>query len=393
MEIIRKEDYKDCLSYIEKYWKKITYRQTQDKGVTIGLPNAFVSPNNTIYAGDQFYWDSYFTILGLLAAGKVELAQGMVDNLLFCFDRFGIIPMRNRLYELGISQIPFLVPMIEEVFQATHDKRWLQRAAAIAGNELKNYWMNEIRVERRCVFEGLSRYCDHYIISATTEQESGWDMTSRFQENCLDFLPVDLNSCLYQYEAGLARIYTILKDGKKTALYRRAAERRRKKMKALMWDNERGFFFDFNYQKRQQNVFYSVAGFYPLWAKIATPREAEQVRKNLSLLECDGGIANTQPNNLSARFKQHDYPNGWPQQQWIVVQGLLNYGFAKDAERIAKKWLDMNKEIFERTEKFWEKYDVVEREIGKPGQYPTQSGFSWTNAIFVKFVSRFYSLV
>lgn len=387
MEEIKKEDYKECLSYIEKYWKGITYRVKEDGGVRIGLPNAFVSPNNGIFASDQFYWDTYFTILGLIAARKVELAKGMVDNLLYCFERFGIIPMRNRFYELGISQIPFLVPMIEEVFEATHDKHWLKRAALIAEKELKNYWTNDELTELHPVYQGLSRYCDHYILSATAEHESGWDMTSRFKDRCLDFLPVDLNSCLYRYETGLSQIFMLLGDKERAFVYMHEAQQRKETMDKLMWNEERGCFFDYNYQQKEQHIFYSVACFYPLWAGLASPEQAQKMRASLAVLECENGIANTQKEDLLMPFRQHDYPNGWPQQQWIVVDGLLHYDFMEDAHRIAKKWLDMNKDLFEKTGTFWEKYDVANKGVGKSSdRYSTQGGFGWTNAIFIRLI-------
>ncbi|MCH8020390.1 hypothetical protein IH785_11060 [candidate division KSB1 bacterium] len=78
-------------------------------------------------------------------------------------------------------------------------------------DELKNYWMGT-KKEIHLMFQGLSRYCDHYITHYTAEHESGWDMTSRFNERCLDYLPIDLNSCLYKYEIDLAETYNILND-------------------------------------------------------------------------------------------------------------------------------------------------------------------------------------
>ena len=113
---IRAKDYKDCLNYIEKYWKKITCYYPHDQFTHFGLPNKFISPNDGIYKNDQFYWDSYFTILGLVRCGRAELAKGMIDNFLSMQKRFNIIPMRNRYYNLGSSQVPFLTSMAREVY-------------------------------------------------------------------------------------------------------------------------------------------------------------------------------------------------------------------------------------------------------------------------------------
>ena len=387
--MINKKDYKNCLKYIANYWRKITFYFPKDKGIHIGLPNPFVSPSNVRFKNDQFYWDNYFIILGLVESGKISLAKGMVDNFAYLHRRFDIIPLRNRFYNLGISQLPFLTSMILEIFEFTQDKKWFRKLTKIAESELKNYWMNKQREERHFVYQGLSRYCDHFVTHLTAEHESGWDMTSRFNNQCLNYLPIDLNSCLYKYEIDLAYIYRVLGRKLKEQYYLNQANKRRETILKLMWNKKKGFFFDYNYKLKKQSNFYSAAGFYPLWAKMASDLQAEKVKENLRRFEYKGGLASTQKTGLSEEFKQWDYPNGWANQQWIVINGLLNYGFWEDAERLAKKWLDLNKKVFLRTGKFWEKYNVVKCDISKEGRYPIQSGFGWTNAIFVKLVSEF----
>lgn len=391
--MIYKINYKDCLQHINRYWKRIICYHPRDKQLRFGLPHRYVVPNEkTIFHNDQFYWDSYFIILGLVVSNKTTLARGMIDNFTYLFKKFGIIPMRNRYYNLGTSQIPFLTSMILEVYSKDKNISWLRKTAKIAELELEKYWMNSTMTEKHLVHRGLSRYCDHYITHLGAEHESGWDMTSRFHNRCLDYLPVDLNTCLYKYETDLAVIYGILKNPVKQKLFQLQAKKRKKVIQSLMWNRKRSFYFDYNYRTKKQNNFFSVAGFYPLWAQLASPEQAaKMVEKILPKFENDGGIVNTLDKFLSDDIKQHDYPNGWPGQQWIVIKGLLNYGFKREAERIAKKWLDMNENIFAKTGELWEKYDVVNCKIGvfNPHRYKTQSGFAWTNAVFVRLVNEF----
>lgn len=388
---ILKKDYKACLSHIEKYWKKITCYYPEDKFVNFGLPNKFVSPNDGIYYNDQFYWDSYFIILGLVRCGRVDLAKGMVDNFISMQKRFNIIPLRNRYYNLGSSQAPFLTSMAREVYECTNDNRWFRAAMEAAEKELKSYWMNKSLTEIHIVYEGLSRYCDHYITHLAAEHESGWDMTSRFRDSCLNFLPVDLNCALYKYETDLAAFYKKTGNTRKQNLYLKQSEKRRKTMNKLMWNFEKGFYFDYDYRHKKRSTFYSVAGFYPLWAKMATYTQARKIAEQLRRFEYAGGIANTQPKGLAKEPRQHDYPNGWPQQQYIIIKGLMNYGFYTDAQRIAKKYLDMINKIYNETGKIWEKYNVVKCTVGDSERYPTQSGFGWTNAVFIRLVEKFSS--
>lgn len=373
-------DFEPTLRHIERYWEKIIFELSKDNGIHIGLPNRFVSPDGDFFANDQFYWDSYFTILGLVDSGRVPLARGMVDNFAFLFGKFGIVPSRNRFYNLGISQPPFLTSMALEVFQKTQDKLWLRSIATVAEGELSKYWMDEHHLS----LGGLSRYCDHFITHTTAEHESGWDMTSRFNDHCLDYLPVDLNSCLYKYESDLAGIHRLLGDLAKGDRFEQQAEKRKADIVRHLWNDKKGFFYDYNHDLKRQSSFVSVAGFYPLWAKLATQEQAEQVRGNVKKLEYDGGLANTQKTRLLKPLRQHDFPNGWAPQQYIAIQGLLNYGFREDAERLAQKWLTLNQDLFLKTGELWEKYNVVQRDLGKSERYRMLSGFGWTNGVFVR---------
>jgi len=386
---IRIKDYLDCVQYVEKYWKKITCYYPKDEFTHLGLPHKFVSPNDGIYKNDQFYWDSYFIILGLMRCGKEELAKGIIDNFLFMQKRFNIIPMRNRFYNLGSSQIPFLTSMSREVFSGIKNVHWFKTVMKGAEQELQSYWMNKHLNEVHIVHKGLSRYCDHYITHLAAEHESGWDMTSRFHNRCLDYLPVDLNCALYKYETDLAEFYKLTRNPKKCNQYILQSEKRRRTINQLMWNFKKGFYFDYDFKHKKQSSFYSIAGFYPLWSRMATYTQAKKMADNLKRFEYKGGLANSQATGLSEEYKQHDYPNGWPHQQWIVVRGLMNYGFKSDAERIAKKFLDLNKTILNKTGVLWEKYDVVKCAPGQSERYATQSGFGWTNAIFIRLLHKF----
>lgn len=388
--MIDKSNYKDCIKHIQDYQKRLICYIPKDTSIHIGLPNKFISPTfgNGIFENDQFYWDTYFIILGLIASNELSLAKGMVDNFVHLYERFEIIPLRNRFFNLGISQPPFLSSMVLEIYESTQDKKWLKKLAKIIEAELHNYWMDDKRAAAHLVYAGLSRYCDHYVNHITAEHESGWDMTSRFYNKCMDYLPVDLNSLLYKYEEDLSEIHKILKNKEKSEQFENQANLRKSTIHTLMWSNTRSFFFDFNCKFKRQSRFYSIAGFYPLWAKLATKEQAAKCVNRLKRFEHKYGLANTQKVR-SKEFRQWNYPNGWPNQQWIVIKGLLNYGYKKEAERLATKWLDLNKKVLEKTGDFWEKYNVITGEVGKEGRYPNQKGFGFTNGVFIKLLKEF----
>jgi alpha,alpha-trehalase len=379
------------MDYIKRYWKRSEYHFPKDKGLRIGVPNPYIAPNHTRFKGDMFYWDSYFQNLGLIESGKVDLAKGIVDNFAYLFMRFGVIPARNRFYDLGQSQPPFFTSMILDIFEQTKDEEWLRETAKVAEVELKNYWMAKTFFAREghLVHEGLSRYSTHFLTHLTAEHESSWDLTSRYKHNCLDYLPVDLNSLLYKYETDLRMIYKRLRNSVKVRKYSRMARKRKKAINSLMWNEERGLFFDYNYRLKKRAKFYSLAGFFPMYVGLATESQAARMVRNLKVFEHKGGLATTQKEGLSRKFKQWDYPNGWANMHWIVIQGLLSYGYSAHARRIALKWVRMNKKVFDETRKFWEKYNVVDCTPGKSGRYPNQPGFGWSNGLYLRLHNMF----
>ena len=80
------------------------------------LPNRYVVPGGRF--NEMFGWDSYFIILGLLRDGRVDLAQGMVENFFYEIENYGAVLNANRTYFLTRSQPPLLSSMIRAVYDA-----------------------------------------------------------------------------------------------------------------------------------------------------------------------------------------------------------------------------------------------------------------------------------
>ncbi len=122
------------------------------------LENKYVVPGGRF--NEMYGWDSYFIIRGLLQAGRVELARGMVDNFFFEIEHYGAMLNANRTYYLTRSQPPFLSSMFVDVYQATrHDKpdvAWLERAYADLNKDYE-MWTRDPHLAGKT---GLSRYYD-----------------------------------------------------------------------------------------------------------------------------------------------------------------------------------------------------------------------------------------
>jgi alpha,alpha-trehalase len=198
-------------------------------------------------------------------------------------------------------------------------------------------------------------------------------------------LPVDLNAILYMRECDFARAAEMLGQPDRAAHWRQCAAERAATMQRLMWDEQEGFFFDYDWVTRQLNLHPSLAGFYPLWAGLATPAQAERiVRDWLPRFEYPGGLV-TSLEPQSGR--QWAYPNGWAPLQWLVVMGLDRYGYTAEAQRLRRKWCDLCATVFAVTDTMWEKYNVINTVVSpEEGLYGSVTGFGWSNAVFVDFV-------
>jgi alpha,alpha-trehalase len=123
------------------------------------LENKYVVPGGRF--NEMYGWDSYFIIRGLLRAGRVELARGMVDNFFFEVEHYGAMLNANRTYYLTRSQPPFLSSMFVDVYDALQksgqaDPAWLAKAYA---DIQKDYEMWN-RDPHLAGGTGLSRYYD-----------------------------------------------------------------------------------------------------------------------------------------------------------------------------------------------------------------------------------------
>jgi len=221
-------------------------------------------------------------------------------------------------------------------------------------------------------------------------RESGFDISFRFGPYGADthhFAPVCLNSLLYKTETDMAQISQWLGDRRLASMWQARADKRRKLIQSLLWNAQRGLFFDYDFKQRNQSSYVYATTFYPLWAGLATAGEARAVRNNLSLFEQAGGLAMS----TKATGVQWDYPYGWAPIQLLAVEGLRRYGYNEDADRISQKFLSMVLVNFGRDHNIREKYNVVTDssnvEVAE-GYRTNVVGFGWTNGVFLELLNQ-----
>ena len=416
-------------AHVDRLWNALTRQPKDSAGADSQLPLAtrYVVPGGRFR--ELYYWDSYFTMLGLQTSGRHDLVADMVENFAHLLDRYGHIPNGSRSYYLSRSQPPFFAAMVE--LQAERDagalvKRlpqlereyqfWMAGAEQLApgaahrrvvrladGTLLNRYWddlaiprdeayLEDIETARKANRPAAEVYRD-----LRAAAESGWDFSSRWFADgktlgtirTTDIVPVDLNSLLYKLERTIARACKAARRPDCEQKMQLNAQARQKAVITLMWDDKAGAFFDYDWRNKQRLPRLTAATAYPLFADLADDRRAARIAGAIrqSLL-MPHGLATTTENT----GEQWDAPNGWAPLQWIAIDGLRRHGQPELAAQIAAAWVKENARVYCSTGKLVEKYNVREAGEGAGGEYPVQDGFGWTNAVLVRLLAIYPEL-
>lgn len=410
-------------AHINLLWDYL--KRDADKATTgslIPLPNPYIVPGGRFR--EVYYWDSYFTMLGLQVAGRTEMIENMLQNFAYLIDTVGHIPNGNRTYYLSRSQPPFFAAMVN-LLAEEKGADVLEEFLPALEKEYQ-FWMEGVHelgaTHRRLVqldsASVLNRYCDDDIIprqEAYKEDvaiaaesglrkaaiykhlrsgaESGWDFSSRWFADAqnlytietTDIIPVDLNALLYNLEKTISKAYQVAGNGTQSRYYDDKATARKTAIQTFCWDAASGIYKDYNFKKHIFTPVPSLAMMYPLFFNIAQQDQADAVA---AVIKSDflklGGVVTT----LNNTGEQWDAPNGWAPLQWITIQGLRNYGHDELAETIARRWIDLNVKVYKNTGKMVEKYNVMDMTLeAGGGEYPVQDGFGWSNGVLLKLLS------
>jgi alpha,alpha-trehalase len=418
----------DIALNLTKKWEYLT-REAADQNdfsTLIAMPKQYVVPGGRFR--EVYYWDSYFTMIGLGVSDRTDLIGAMLDNFAFLIEEVGFIPNGNRTYYLGRSQPPFFASMVALYGKLTSEEQMLKYLPAI--QKEYDFWMSDSdllseknQTARRAVWiaDGvvMNRYWDdldfprpeshredvalaEHLDGKAKDQlyrnlragaESGWDYSTRWFSDkekfstirTMEIVPVDLNSLLHQVENILAQLYA--NDGKENLAkdYTAKAEKRRDAINKYCWNEQLGGYTDYVFTKSEQESQLTLAGYYPLYFKIATEAQAKTQIANLEQFLMPGGLVTT----TIESGQQWDAPNGWAPLQWIGVKGLQHYGANAEASEVAQRWIRVNKKVFDNTGKMMEKYNVMDTTLlAGGGEYPTQDGFGWSNGVLLGLMSE-----
>ena len=405
---------------------------TDVRSSLIPLPYPYVVPGGRFR--EVYYWDSYFTMLGLIASGRADLVKTMLDNFAYLVRTVGHIPNGNRTYYLSRSQPPYFAAMVGLYATSTDTGQalqyldemerehafWMEGAERLANGDahrrvvklsngavLNRYWddRTDPRPESYRPDYELGRTLSDslrilFYRNTRAAAESGWDFSSRWMRDpknlrtleTTELVPVDLNSLLYHAERTIAALRAFRGqqgDAEVARRFNAAADARRQALLAAAYEPDSGFFYDVRWRTGARVLDRpTLAASSPLYFGLATSEQGRAVAARLQrdFLE-PGGFVTT----LIASGQQWDAPNGWPPLQWLTMEGVRRYGRAEVADSARTLWLALNRRTYAATGKMTEKYDVVD--LSRPaggGEYPNQDGFGWTNGVGLALSAQTY---
>ena len=450
VDYVQKET--DVVKHIKNLWSilKRDADKTVEGSSLLPLPYPYIVPGGRFR--EIYYWDSYFTMLGLKESGETVLIENMIDNFAYLIKTYGHVPNGNRSYYLSRSQPPFFCMMVELLagikgnnvykkylpeMQQEYDY-WMEGSSKVKNGEafkrivklkdgtlLNRYWddldiprqegyTKDVKVAEDAVNQKIMtmRFASETAMNNfRSENEkliyrnlragacSGWDYSSRwFAEpnkistiQVLDIAPIDLNSLMYKME-------TILADGYKTTNQEElrkqmnlAASTRYMAIEKYFLSKALNFYSDYNFVEKKTTDIATAAALFPL----SILNIAEKYKDNKGKLAA--GFVKKYLLKIGGIIstsnttgEQWDAPNGWAPLQWMTITGLEKTNQKKLAKLIVDRWVHTNNFVFLNTGKLMEKYNVMDVSLkGGGGEYPGQDGFGWTNGVLLALIKKY----
>jgi len=436
--------FKDLALEMNGIWRNLTRKITkskeeiEEKSSLIYLEHPFVVPGGRFR--EVYYWDSYWTIKGLLLSEMYNTTKGMIENFQSMIKSFGHIPNGNRVYYTKRSQPPLFTQMVWDYLNTTNNpetsREFIAEVIWQLDDEFK-FWMKRmVNVSMDSKVYKLARYRvevdgprpesyaeDHSLAAKLAEgerkewymhmksgAESGWDYSSRWfvtskersaEEELLgvqtgNILPVDLNSFLCKNAEIMEILFLKVEKPEKAAEYKKIREDLKEAIRAVLFNSKDGMWYDYNIKTKLPNIQFYPSNLAPLYCscyhKDINMNTTMDYIMSSPALNQSGGI----PSSLKRTDQQWDMPNVWPPLVELTTTALENTQTDTGrnlAREVAGKYLRNVAKSFANTGAIFEKYNCEEE--GKPGsggEYDVQEGFGWTNGVALSLLAKYPTL-
>ncbi len=342
------------------------------RAISPSMARHHANPDNIQFPG-IWNWDSAFHMVGV-ARFDPKLAQEQMEAFFLFQKDDGMLPdvirmpgHKNQIMD-QYSKPPVWAWAMERMDRAYPDDDFLAKMyPKLVLNE--SFW----RTQRFCEEDGLFFY-------STSEQgklrityigwESGLDDSIRFDDGAVEYMyPVDLNCFMVSFYRSMEYLANRQNRTDDAETWRLRREELTKRILTVMWCEEDGCFWDWNFKEKDFARVLTPAAFMPLWVGIATNKQAAALEKFAAdpkkLYPCMPTVSLDHP-----KMDPLGYWRGsvWMNVAYFAIKGLYDYGFRKTAMGIRDTLLDW----MDRDETIHENYNPITGE-GKCGR-----DFSWS---------------
>ncbi len=256
------------------------------------------------------------------------------------------------------SSAPWYSWLNLEVYKMTKDKGFLKE---MYGSSAKFY--NFYISNRDKDGDGLCEWGGHAVLESVRDalvavwDEVGWPA---------NFEALDLNCMLVMEAKSLEAMARELGLDKEADKWKADHEKRASLINQYCWDKETGFYYNVN--KSDHSFTFKMAndlkrmeiiGFLPLWAGIADENQAKSLVSHLTnpaKFWRRYGIPSLAADD--SYYNDKGYWNGpvWVQWNYLVMSGLLNYGYKSEAGELVEKVTEVMSDRLGADHNLWEFY-------------------------------------
>lgn len=331
----------------------------------------FIDPGS-IYHGNLWDWDSFWTVYALMAseqnAGKlVEAAKGGVRNFFGFQLRDGYIPMMvSTGDELGLY---LLEQHRQGVVLNMHKPFLCQQAQIISGFTGSHEWLRGCEEPLERYFACYDRYYLHEKTGLYVWADDvmiGMDNDpATFGRPRFSTANMFLNGFMVGELKAMDRLMSALGHPDRAAHYKDRAAALTRAIQAECWDPRDRFFYsvDVDIQTRGYHWFHqglgvfwntlpikirTWTGFIPLFTGIATEAQARDIVRlhigDAATFASPYGIRTLARDEKMYNLEATNNPSNWLGPVWlvsnyVVFRGLMNYGYRAEAQDLYERTL------------------------------------------------------
>lgn len=237
------------------------------------------------------------------------------------------------------SSAPWYAWISWEVYRISRDKAFLLEMYE-SGKRFYEFYTSR----RDKDGDGLCEWGGHAVLESVRDAAVAvWDEVAWPAE----LEAVDLNAMLVMEAKSLEAMAKELGKEAEASQWKADYEQRSRLINSTFWDEETGFYYqadgkdnDFTYARPDDLKRMEIIGFLPLWAGIASKEQAERLVQHLTNTEKfwrPYGVPSLAADDTFYNGK--GYWNGpvWVEWNYLVLRGLLEYGYRKEAEELVKR--------------------------------------------------------